>query len=248
MAKARRRPRVVWLPVDREHRINATGPATAGTQNAGFQFALDVPTADSPDGVTGLIALVADNPQNVAIAGAGFTLSDVENSGYRLRRIVGKITVSVSQVSEATLWKQCQITLGIIVLRVGPDGNPLTFLSTPEAYSVASLDNNADPWIWRRSYWLGNNAALIAAGPAGQNFAFWPESNVTAGSALDGPHVDQKTARVISNEERLFLVATGVALDTVAQQSLINTVKIKGELRLLASMRTTSGNRGNASR
>lgn len=247
MAK-RRGPRVVWLPVSRENRINATGAATSGLQNAGFAVALDVPTPDTPDGVTLAIPVVADNPQNLALTGNVTTLSDIENSGYRLRRIVGKIVVQVAQVTEATLWKHCQITCGFIILRVGPDGQPLTFASTPDAYSVASIDSNSDPWIWRRSFWLGNNAAIISAGVSGENFAFWPETNLTAGSALDGPHVDQKTARIIGPEERLFFVATGVGLDSVAQQTLVNTVRIFGDIRVLASMRTTSGNRRNASR
>lgn len=247
MAK-RRGPRVVWLPPDREHRINATGAATSGRQNAGFTISLDVPTADIPDGITAAIAVVADNPTNPALTGGVNTLSDLESSGYRLRRIVGKIVVGAAQVPEDALWKHVQVTCGFIILRVGADGLPLTFTNTPDAYSAASIENTADPWIWRRSYWLGNNAAIAAAGPAGQQFSFWPENNLTAGSALDGPHIDQKTARVVGPEERLYLVVTGVGLDSIQQQTLVNSVSIKGEVRVLASMRTSSGNRRNASR
>lgn len=242
----RRRPRVVWLPVARANRINVTGDAISGDQNAGFRFALEVPTLDLPLGVTGLIPIVADNPTNVALTGGINTLSDVENSGYRLRRIVGKVYVSAAQFSSTQSWSHALITLGFIILRVRPDGTPLNLIF--DAYAPQAIDAVADPWIWRRTYALGNNAATIAKGVLGQNFAFWPESNTTAGSALDGPHIDQKTARLVTQEERLFLVAQGVALDTVAQQTQTTTVDIVGEVRVLASMRTTSGNRRNASR
>lgn len=237
----RKRPRVVWLPADRSNRLGVGADATIGTQPSIFEFRLTVGNDGSP--VVGAIPLVADNPTNIALAGGINTLADVESSAYRLRRIVGKIFVSARQASDPLLWSHAYITCGIIVLRVNDQGDPLQNLGF---YDPAALDGVGDPWIWRRTYAIGNNAATLARGDID---AFWPETNITAGSAPDGPHVDQKTARVISSEERLFLVVGGIAEKPQGvQEALGSVVVITGELRVLASMRSSQGNRRNASR
>lgn len=74
-----------------------------------------------------------------------------------------------------------------------------------------------------------------------------PESNMEMGSVADGPHVDQKTARIVSSEERLFLTVSATVL-TGSGGELVTSAFVNTDLRVLASMRTSSGNRGNASR
>lgn len=236
----KRRPRVVWLPLSTQLRVNGVSGAL---DPGAFRFIVDVPTFAIPAGVTGICPVVQDEPLNLAFGGPIASLSDKENSGYRLRRIVGKVTVSANQIVESNTWTKAIVTAGLIVLRCAPNGQPL--VSSIDSYSVQSLDNNADPWIWRRSWFLGNNANALAGGAGG---AFWPETNITNGSAVDGPHVDQKTARLIQTEERLFLVVTGVGIDGNPIISTPNGVNVIGEFRVLASMRTSSGNRRNASR
>lgn len=238
----RRRPRVVWLPNNRFNRVNVAGQSVDAQDSSLFRFALDVPN----DGtiVTGVIGVVADQPQTLALVGGLISLSDIESSGYRLRRIVGKIFAGANQEagSAATpTWTDVYVTAGFIILRVDQQG---VALSNPGNYSANILASVGDPWIWRRTWYLGNNAARLAQN---DNSPFLPESNTSAGSALDGPHVDQKTARLVGPEERLFLVVSAQALIT-GQETLINEVFISGDLRVLASMRTTSGNRRNASR
>lgn len=246
-----RRPKVVWLPSDINNRLGLGVPATVGTQTALGAFDVDL----SPGASTGVtstvtIPIVKDEPQN--ITGATETLSDLEGSAYRLRRICGKIFVradnssAVVAVGSVTTFL---VTAGFIILRTLPSGAPLSALSTD--YETTSLDNVRDPWIWRRNWIVANNIGILTANPTSLFVGSAPTSNYTLGSGgvLDGPHVDAKTARVVSDEERLFLVVSSTALDGDAQTGVTqDSVHITYDLRVLASMRSSSGNRRNASR
>lgn len=239
----RRRPRVVWLPNARQNRYNVAGASVDPADNSAFSFALDVPTDGT--NITGIIGVVSDQPASLAFAGSLTSLSDLESSGYRLRRLVGKIFCSADQVpgtAQTPNWTNVLVTAGFIVLRTTQAGAPLSNLGD---YAVNALAGIGDPWIWRRTWLLGNNAARLA-----QNIttAFQPETNTNLGSALDGPHLDQKTARVIGPEERLFFVASAQAELGFGNLNITNTVRLVGDVRVLASMRTSSGNRRNASR
>lgn len=68
------------------------------------------------------------------------------------------------------------------------------------------------------------------------------------GSLYTGPHVDQKTARVVGPEERLFLDVTATVLFDGAGAATTTGFLIHSNLRVLGSMRTQLGNRRNASR
>lgn len=244
MLRRRRKPRVVWLPPASTLRIGAD-PAAIGTQNGGFQFVLDpmgpTATGDIFTTVTDVVGdlQTADFQQaNLATT----SLADIYSSGYRLRRLVGKIFLGMGQsASGVDSVGTVLVTIGFIILRAAANGDPLD-VANPLNYSPAAIQNWSDPWIWRRSWQLSNfNAALGKGG----GFAF-PETNVTSGpSGLDGPHVDAKTARVIGLEERLFMVTSATALDSSANAY---TVSVSGELRALATLRQNVGNRGNASR
>lgn len=240
----RRRPRVVWLPNARQNRFNVAGDSTDSQDSSIFDFILDVPN----DGtiVTGIIGVVSDQPASLAFAGTLTSLSDLESSGYRLRRLVGKIFVNVAQddLQNTTTWTDVLVTAGFIILRVQQDGVPTAGVAGFGTYATNILASVGDPWIWRRTWQLGNNAARLAQA---ENTAFQPESNTTLGSALDGPHLDQKTARVIGPEERLFFVVSAQG-NRNGQLTVTNRIVIRGDVRVLASMRTSSGNRKNASR
>jgi len=237
---ARKRPRVVWLPPTNANAIdNVTG-------QSGIQaFRVDVsPAAPTATGEIPLTIDTEDDPQ-----GATSSLSDVENSGYRLRRIVGKIWVRLDQADDCNI-EFAIVTAGIIVRRSEQaSGLSLALLSgLNEMLTTNDTTAYGDPWIWRRSWLLHNNAA-----PGAPQLALpGPESNygINNGSAVDGPHVDQKTARIISSEERLFLDVTVRSNEPGApsQDEIPVSTLIITDLRVLASMRMSSGNRRNASR
>lgn len=243
--KRRRKARVVWLPPAPESRIGIN-PAIAGYSPGGFQINLDQAAQPAIDAyVTGIIPLVSDIPSG-SFQGSGLaleTLTDIQGSGYRLRRIVGKVFVGLAQSSGATGdIPQVLVTCGIIVLRVNPDGTPLLPVADYDQYSPAIINSWADPWVWRRSWMLSNLVEATALG-----LPLYADTNQAYGSVMDGPHVDQKTARNVLMEERLFFVANAMTAQTAGGTGN-SRVLITGDLRFVASMRRTSGNRGNASR
>lgn len=249
MASIRRKPKVVWLPNDRNNRLGvAPAAAASGTVSA---TGIIQTTTTGPIGtsVTEVVPIVGDASQNLGLSGSTVeSLADVTQSAYRLRRVVGKIFVSMVQ-DAAQVPPQpihCIVTCGFIILRTNPvDSLPLL---NATAYDAQSLDNIRDPWIWRRSWMLMNQPAFDALAPGSVEQFFNGQRNNQVGqaSAFDGPHVDAKTARIVSDEERLFLVHTTTALSGSEQVSSI--VQTVFDLRILASMRSSQGNRRNASR
>jgi len=258
MARRTKRPAVVWLPMDLSNRLGqaADTDASDGNQNGFGIIGLDVPGFDETTGNNGntlCIPVVLDKPKGIAnTLNTESSLSDITGSAYRLRRIVGKIYVETFQVDPATDEPTAFIiTAGFIILRVDENGVPTQDAGggNSDSYNPVSLSSTADPWIWRRSWRVSNNFVNLSGNPPLVTTA--PSNTFQySGGNLDGPHVDAKTARVVSDEERLFLVVNGFALDGDGAQSptAVARVVIITDLRVLASMRRMSGNRRNASR
>lgn len=233
--RRRTRPKVVWLPQTNANSLGAN--ATTVYQKFALQLGGDI-----GDFTVGEIPLVIDDTHDPLAAAT--TLADVEDSGYRLRRIVGKIWVNQHQSAGDTPGIRI-VTAGIIVRRTDvTTGASLASLDTTgQLQSPGEIQNTADPWVWRRSWLLANNLATIAA----LNGETYPDSNQFF-SAVDGPHVDQKTARIIGPEERLFLNVSSTIVTAGMDLQTQDVCDIVTDLRVLGSMRTTVGNRRNASR
>jgi len=234
MARRNRRPKVVWLP--------QTNAFTIDDEDNGSTISTAV------HDVTGAAGAKVDSLHGVVIDGEGQdplaaanTLADIEDSTYRLRRIVGKIWCGVRQEQADSPALVCA-SAGFIILRVRPETS--TPLDSADHYSVDNIRNGGDPWIWRRSWLLTNEDSSVDT----SQFTTPGISNNTIGGNSDGPHVDQKTARIVGTEERLFLVLTTTVLigDSLSQNAA--NVRWFWNLRVLASMRTGQGNRRNASR
>jgi len=184
----------------------------------------------------------------------------VSSNGYRLRRLVGKLftyTYRDEALPIAEAAPICDVSAGFIVCRTDDLGTPTTDFET---VNPLNQDSANDPWIWRRRWLLGNypegftfNNAGGAVGYSIRGGSSWPWATWQYGSVQDGGHIDQKTARVITGEERLFFVVAartlgyafgspGTGLDApLIVQGLL-------DLRAVASLRYGSGNRRNASR
>lgn len=232
-------PRVVWLP---QTNANSFTPPLTST----FQRFRVFPPGGGGSFDVGEIPLVIDDTKDPLALES--SLSDVENSGYRLRRVVGKIWVAALQQAE-DLPTSMVITAGIMVRRA----DTTTGQSTADITGLAGLispgeiENSGDPWVWRRSWILSNRSSTAPAGVdpwinAGPNNIFQ-----YAGGNADAAHVDQKTARIVGPEERLFLDVAAYTIDGGDPQ-LIGIVEIITDLRVLGSMRVSSGNRRNSSR
>lgn len=235
----RKQPRVVWLPTnDNKPAEELEGTTWNSVPNLTVTGAEPIVNVEQ--------GIVLDVPRDPTTE----SLADVESSGYRLRRIVGKIFVYADTLDDASGIQAVGVTAGLIVRRVDSLGISLASqVGLGQNSCNPSLhENEMDPWIWRRSWVLLNPVLFTAsAGPELDIAATW--NNSQFGSAMDGPHVDQKTARVVGPEERLFLDVSVTALigaDGVSE--IPNDTLCFYEFRILGSMRTSSGNRRNASR
>lgn len=234
--RRRRRPAVTWLPHVEFFQ---------DTPTLGYIAASSTVSATAGGVSTTLYSLVLDYPSEANRANNP-SIADFEGSGYRLRRIVGKFFASMDNnqlAPPATKPVAALLCVGFIVLRVDDTGAPL-LAATPGNYSPIHLDNTADPWIWRRSWVLNNDFSNQAA--ATQNLYQFPRTNCDYGSVQDGPHIDQKTARRVSKEERLIMVVSTANIGVGADNPGFITWLL--DYRILASPLKAMGNRRNASR
>lgn len=233
--RRRTKPRVVWLP-------NTNANSLPGARSTWQIFDVQPGATTFGSSAVGEIPITIDSQDDPLDPAT--SLSDLENSGYRLRRIVGKIFAFADQDIDRSL--RVGVTAGLIIRRSDPATGLSFALSTadPTLLSPDDIANSGDPWIWKRNWILFNNI-----GQSGQvfNAGDGPSSNIEYGSVADGPHVDAKTARIVSSEERLFLDVSVTILDDT-ESNAEGLVQIITDLRVLASMRTSSGNRRNASR
>lgn len=236
MAFRRRKPAVTWLPHIDFH------------QSKDYGVIQSVLSVDQNFGIvrTAIHALVMDQPEEANRANVP-SLADFDGSAYRLRRIVGKFFATMDNNQPGAPDTQpiaALVTAGFIVLRVdSATGAPL-LAATANNYTPIGLDNTSDPWIWRRSWVLNHDFSGHAA--ALQNQFQFPRTNADYGSVQDGPHIDQKTARRVSKEERLFFVVSTANMG--ANSTLVGLIPFLLDYRILASPLRVAGNRRNASR
>lgn len=238
--RRRNRPKVVWLPNDNTDSI---APSNTSTWAARV-FNHDLSTIGAVS-VTEL-GIVQDGKNDQPLQ-SGNSLADIESVGYRLRRIVGKLYIFIAHSTSPGGQAVCGVTAGFIIRRTDQlTSNSLAIENAVAAQTLtdpANIGNIMDPWIWRRSWLLGQNNAntpTVFGDVPDQNFgAQYP-------GALEGPHIDQKTARIIGPEERLFL---DISVTTLLNGGdAVSPIVVFTDLRVLASMRANVGNRRNASR
>lgn len=234
----KRKPAVAWLPhVQHDAQDSAVGvwdfATTVSAVNNGFN--------------TSIFSLVPDFPgESIRASGTIASLADFEGSAYRLRRIVGKIFLGMQNnlpTAPDTRPIAALCGAGFIVLRVDPQtGAPL--VATANSYSPLINDSTRDPWIWRRTWLLQNDFSGNVQDT--QDTWQFPRTNCDYGSAVDGPHIDARTARIVADEERLFCI---VSTQNISGDSTIGGA-IRGLLdyRILATPVRRTGNRRNASR
>lgn len=239
----RRRPKVTWFPT-----LGAlTGVENSDKDITGLDGALDVPWADNAAGALAIFPLTNDAPQGEDPAET-VSLAEVLGSEYFLRRIVGKLFLQVAD--QESFFSTMQIAAGFLVARAeqGDSGLPAgsNNLSTDPSdeaawnnFSPLSTQTMREPWIWRRKWILSLEASTATTG--------FPNSNIHYGSVLDGPHIDAKTKRRISNDDRLFFAIAGAAwpVDTPLQSGTVTETQMRFNLdyRLVGSLRKAR-NRG----
>jgi len=256
----RRKPKVVWLPVFGRDFSNVPETTSFGN-GVGGTFTVQNTGVIATD----FQAVTFDySDQSSLEEGTDFrSLHNlVSGNNYRLRRLVGKVhAAAVCENNDNGFLPTLDVAAGFIINRTDPDGNPVvnSSLGSPqEVFGPLSEDSAEDPWIWRRRWLLGTYPAAGSfpittdnnlndfnnfIGFQGQ----WPQTTAGYGSVQDGPHVDQKTARVIGTQERLFFWIQA-RVTNPASGTNNGTIVYQVDLRILASLRMGQGNRRNASR
>jgi len=255
--KRRRKPKVVWLPVLGS---NYSTDSEDDSWGNGIDGTLTVPNTGKI--VSDVQAVTFDYSDNASTEMAVFdrTLHDlVQGSTYRLRRIVGKfVGGAVFENNSLAIIPTMEVAAGFIINRTDPSGNILISGALEEEAGPLAQDAAEDPWIWRRkwvltaipsvaSWSVASVANLVSLQSVLGSEAQMPQTTTHYGSVADGPHIDQKTARVIGTQERLFFWVQARLVNPGATTNngvLLWTL----DSRLLASLRMNQGNRRNASR
>lgn len=235
--RRKNKPRVAWFPKSNVNAIPFDGDIPSPFTNV---LALNLEAVGVAPGqtVTGIIPVVIDETPNANAATV--TLSDIESSGYRLRRIVGKCFAGMVQEDSPSA-ALALVACAFIVLRTDKDGITPAAGTATDFYNLFDINNDDSPWIWRREWVLQNGDSQ---NPTNTDYPF---TNAEYGSVADGPHIDQKTARIIGQDERLFFVASLLTLSS-GDAAAGARVNIFVTPRVLGSMRSSIGNRRNANR
>lgn len=209
--RRRRKPAVVWLPnTGTKFNQEGAGAPNVSDNPSDTEFIVDVNNTAPPQTIS--IPLVLDNPAETSDTGAPLDviqklgLNSQADWGYRLRRIVADYFCGAAPTNlQGTNLGGVAVHMGIIVRRVQPiDGTPAVPV---EDQDVNTLQNNRDPWIWRRSFALSEGTPRAGDNLTSQAIETFPQSNIGYGSPKYS-HIDQKTIRRIGPEERLFMTIT----------------------------------------
>lgn len=268
----RRKARPLWFPP-----LGASFTIGDDTTTIGATtFEIEVPNS----GAVGFIEfpLTFDFGQERVMAFANNitpteTLSSLMSSAWRLRRLVGDVFATYTPGGSGANDRSgitppgCVFTIGFMVRNIDETGLP-----TGSNVDALNRDDYTDPWIWRRSWVLGQGADTtqqitdvggiptllrrnlpfsgVVYNDQQYSFAQFPASNTGYGFKDGGAKVDQKTNRLIGPEQRLMIHYAVKALPVQPQgyngapDSFVRGVH---DLRLLGFMSRAS-NRRNAAR
>lgn len=245
----RRRRRGTWFPTI------GTDVGGLATVN-GRAFALTLATDTISTAVT---AVTFDTPfEGDSITPGIDSLADIVGSEYTLQRIVGSVFATrVASLNLGLVDAEAAVLFGagFFVARAG-DASSGAGTSQPigsgsanelrDNYSPLETDTVREPWIWRRTWILGaagqnlvNSTGTGVALAASGTTASFPASTSLYGSVADGPKLDSRVKRVVSQDNRLWFAvsATPFPFNTPVNEG--ETLIINGylDLRIYATLR-----------
>lgn len=252
--RRRRRQRGTWLPTigsEIAEEVNASGREIIALQPGTGEIATIITelTFDEDQG--------GDDVQT-----QDTSLADIIGSEYLLRRIVGKIFLHREQISSNGVddGPAYLAGAGFFVARQndpssgGGAQQPIgsaSLIERNDNYSPLEEDTIREPWIWRRTWILGAagaNKASVGTGP--QLFVsstrdaagVYPASTALYGSVADGPHIDSRVKRRVSNDNRLWFAVSATAFP-LGTEFNNTTGRLAGYLdyRLFGSLRKARG-------
>lgn len=257
--RGRSRTKFTWFPTA------WTEGEDASQRIAGIDFALAVNRNGSI--TTGIIPLTADAPKEPADNDPRTTtgiLADIVGQEYFLRRVVGKFHIVHEgalqingEIPTQNTFNQFPVAAlvgaGLFVARaddISAGGVDLPVGATVgatlrEQYSPLHVNTIREPWIWRRTWVLTQAYAqfvldrapsFTAADLNGKPFGF-PTTTADYGSVADGPTIDAKTARRITNDDRLWLAVSTQIFPVNTDSIEDGAIRGHFDYRLLAGLR-----------
>lgn len=199
--------------------VGTIGPgADVEDDTSGRDFTLIVPANGTT--TVGVFELLEDTPSDDQAV--GLPMGFYQNNEYLIKRIVGKFFAQLAQIANATNPAAVLLGAGFFVARTedadqGGPGLPIgagTATALVDNYSPLRVENIREPWIWRRTWVLGN---VLSTAPASVTTSAFPRCTADYGSVADGPHIDAKSVRRVKDGERLWfaVAARNWVLDSV---------------------------------
>lgn len=251
----KRKRKRLWFPVLGQEE-NAEGFLPVGEFWSFYTGQLIVGTTPATAHPMDVIGLTYDYPTEVETnAGQIPSLADWQASQWHLDGIVGKCHVGLAidgDASNLQLLQEALIAAWFCVLKVDDTGTPRDDAAQLINYSTLFASNIREPYIWRRTWMLGRG--LVSNNPTGSGALIelksqFPEGNYAYGSSVDGPHIDAKSRRFISKDERLFFgieairVAGGVGPVIGGNNIAVNYLL---DFRLIGQMRQSTARRSSS--
>lgn len=163
MRRTRRRAKYTWLPTIGTASFNQEEPSD---NSSGRAFVVGVPQDGSSNVI--ISALTFDEPNEGELA-ATTPLATVLGNEYFIKRIVGKMFAGLrgqgAPLNDPSEVAACLFGAGFFIARANDTdqgaSQPIGSASLSERqenYSPLSEDTIREPWIWRRTWILGNPA------------------------------------------------------------------------------------------
>jgi len=221
MARGRRRRRGTWFP-----NLGTLGPnADPDDDDPGLWGRLLIGGEVAPAATTTVILpLTFDEASEDEEVEGDTTLADFLGSEYIVQRILGTLFVARQTNTASNRTSAVKVTAGIFVARQEdsthadavegalPIGSE-TASEARENYSPMTNSTIREPWMWRRSWLLGNQGVAASNSQNvfqnNQTLENFPATNVGYLGMMTGPYVDCKSKRHVRQDERLYFVIAG---------------------------------------
>lgn len=260
--RRKRRQKLTWFPT-----IGTANVAEGAQGNSpAREFSIVVPAAGTTNTLISPVTFDVPGEDNLLDPEAAGQLEAALGQEYLIKRIVGKLFLSrtsgagtIDELNVAEI-PSLLVGAGFFVARAGDSDTADTADQPIGTSSLAQVNNNYSPlnegtirapWMWRRTWILGNRAiinqmqviaSLNGGGnnlQPGENGAQFPDTNALYGSVLDGPHFDIKSARRVRQDERLWFVVSVQNLPIGNATGSGNTSIVHGllDFRILGALR-----------
>lgn len=212
-----RRRRGTWLP-----NLGTVQPGVTGRENADASRSVFL-TVRGDGGISQIIIPITfDAPveQDDAAVTTGTPLGFFLNNDYFLERIVGNIFVAMRQRDNTQAGEitpggvYCGAALFAarsedeVIDEDSPIGSSVSTQAELSSYCPLNDINIREPWIWRRTWLLGNGQSNTFGVQDNEFTSSLPANNVFAysGGSMNGPFIDAHTKRLIKSDNRLWWV------------------------------------------